>query len=116
MTTTFESRLGTYPTEGVKAPCAGSTSTNNTLTGLQGYDANDRVLVRGQTDTTENGVYTASSSVWRRASDFKDGQDVANGQLVLDAGAVPPVLYLVELTGDYVAGTSAVTFAAAITA
>lgn len=116
MTTTFQSRLGTYPTEGIKAPCVASTTVNNTLIGLQTFEANDRVLVRSQTDPLENGIYNVSSSEWSRASDFNTSEDVANGQLVLDSGPATPVLYVTVFTGDYSPGVTSVTFEPAITA
>src|SRR5699024_7377246 len=54
-----------------------SSSSNITLSGLQTIDgytlqANDRVLVMGQTDASENGIYDAKSGSWVRSSDFDE--------------------------------------------
>lgn len=114
MTTTFESRLGTFPSEAVKAPCVASTATNNALTGLQTFAAGDRVLVRSQTDPIANGIYNVGVGTWTRASDFDSAQDVANGQLVLDSDPSPAIIYMVTVTGAYTPDTTAVTFAAVI--
>lgn len=39
----------------------------------------DRVLVKDQTDATENGIYVASSGAWKRADDFNSNADVSPG-------------------------------------
>ena len=44
--------------------------------------ANDRVLVRAQSDTTENGIYIADTGTWRRAADFSGNRDVRKGTRV----------------------------------
>lgn len=72
----------------VKAPVRVATTANITLNGLQTVDgvvlvAGDRVLVRAQTDTAENGVYDASTSDWARSLDFNGSGDVVNGSLVV---------------------------------
>lgn len=57
-----------------KQPCAVATLTNITLSGLQlidGYTtlAGDRVLVKDQGTTANNGIYIASAGPWSRAED-----------------------------------------------
>ena len=103
-----------------------SSTTNGPLT-LEGYTAqlNDRILVLGQTDQTQNGVYyitqvgVASVSPWilTRATDGnKYTLDSATG---LDTGAYFLVTqgsdageaYVLNTTGTIVFGTTNLTFA-----
>jgi len=63
-----------------------STTENITLSGLLVIDGitlleNDRVLVKNQTDLTQNGLYTASSVAWVRSEDADNnpGSEVNNG-------------------------------------
>jgi len=88
MTSQTDRRNGITGNLGIKAPCRCATTANITLSGLQTIDgitvvANDRVLVKDQTDTTQNGVYNASSSTWQRALDFDGVNDVVSGTLVV---------------------------------
>jgi len=113
MATTHTSRTGTFPEEGVKAPCVVSSSTNITLSGEQTIGStavvsDDRVLVRGQTDTSENGVWVVSTGAWSRPSDWENASDVVSGVVVLDAAN--SMMYQAVFTGDFVAGTTQVTF------
>jgi hypothetical protein len=57
-----------------KQPCAVATLANITLSGLQTIDgyttlAGDRVLVKNQTNSPDNGIYVAASGTWSRALD-----------------------------------------------
>ena len=71
-----------------KTPTAAATTGNITLSGAQTIDGvsvsdGDRVLVKDQTDPTQNGVYVASSSgAWTRASDAASNQQMPAGVLV----------------------------------
>lgn len=72
---------------GAKAPVRAATTANITLSGLQTIDGvalaeDDRVLVKDQTDTTEVGVYSASTGPWTRVSDFDGSYDVVKGTLI----------------------------------
>ena len=58
----------------IKAECQVATTGNITLFGLQTIDgyttlANDRVLVKNQTTSAQNGIYVASTGAWARSSD-----------------------------------------------
>lgn len=75
----------------IKAPVKAITQSNISLSGLgvqaggswtEALTAGDRVLVKDQTDAKENGVYTAFTSEWRRASDFNGYRDVVKGTSV----------------------------------
>jgi len=58
----------------IKAECQVASTGNLTLSGLQTIDgyttlANDRVLVKNQSTSSQNGIYVASSGAWSRSSD-----------------------------------------------
>lgn len=85
--TNTDLKKGVVGNLGAKAPCRVCTTANIDLEGLQTINGitveeNDRVLVRLQTDLTENGIYIASSSAWERAVDFDDSLDGVPGSLV----------------------------------
>jgi len=85
---------GLKPKQAVK--CA--TTGDITLSGLQTIDtyttlAGDRVLVKNQTNTAENGIYIAASGTWTRSSDMDVWSEVPgsytvalNGSTNLDTG------------------------------
>lgn len=68
--------------------CSIATTENITLSGLSSViDGNSvlnnyRVLVKNQTDPTENGIYVASSGAWTRASDFDSSSEIVYGKQV----------------------------------
>jgi len=75
-----------------KAAVLVATTGNSGLSGLTTIDGvtlsnGDRVLVKDNTDASENGIYIASASTWTRATDF-DGNP--NGEV--SAGNIIPVL------------------------
>lgn len=72
----------------VKAPVRAATTASITLSGLQTVDGvalaeGDRVLVKDQTATTENGIYDASTGSWQRSKDFDGANDFVQGTMVL---------------------------------
>jgi hypothetical protein len=79
---------------GVKMPVRCATTANITLSGFQTIDGvaiastddanglNTRVLVKDQTDTTQNGVYHVQAGVWERAKDFDGNTDFVKGTLL----------------------------------
>lgn len=88
MASDLTARLGgARSTLAYKAPCRVGAVSNISLTGTQTIDgvavvAEDRVLVMGQTDQTENGVYTVKATAWQRARDFDGTGDVVTGTRV----------------------------------
>lgn len=118
MPSTSTDRLtGLTTSVAVKAPCVAAAAANITLSGLQTIDGvtlaeDDRVLVKGQTDTTENGVYNASSGTWARTADCDGTLDMRNGTLVYVTGGstYSGVYKAVAATADITPGTTAVTF------
>jgi uncharacterized cupin superfamily protein len=118
MTSVTTNRLGQAPEEGVKAPVTVATIANLTLTGLpiiSGYQlvARDRVLVKSQTDGTENGIYIAAAGAWSRSNDWNKNNDIINGQLVVDANS--GLLYRTNFSGTFAINTTSTTFIVADT-
>jgi len=101
-----------------KAPVRVATTANITLSGTQTIDgvavvADDRVLVKDQTDDTENGIYIASASAWSRSKDFDSSRDVTEGTIVyvLYGTVSTRVYYSLTTTDDPIDfGTSSITF------
>lgn len=92
MTTSQQSRLGFAPEEGMKAPVVTISSGQETLFDIGQSIAGvviadlDRVAINAQTDPLENGIYKArGGKSWERSTDFNNGEDVINGQLMTDA-------------------------------
>lgn len=113
MTTSFNSRLGTAPEEATKAPCVASTTANITLSGEQTIDtvavvAGNRVLVRNQTDASENGIYDVTVGAWTRSTDWNNADDVISGQLVPDANSL--IIYQSSFAGIFILGNTEVNF------
>lgn len=105
-----------------KAPVRVATTANITLSGEQTIDgiavvANDRVLVKDQTDAKENGIYIASASAWARSADFDGSRDVTEGTLfmVLYGSTSAGFLYKLTTTTDPVDfGVDDITFSIAL--
>lgn len=100
-----------------KAACRVATTANITLSGVQTINgvavvAEDRVLVKNQTDTTENGIYDVSAGSWTRAKDFDGSRDVILGTLVytLKGDSGSPEYYYLSYSGDIEFDTTALTF------
>jgi len=79
---------GLSPKQAVK--CA--TTANITLSGLQTIDtyttlAGDRVLVKNQTNTAENGIYIAGSGAWTRSTDMDVWSEVPGAYTVILYGS-----------------------------
>ena len=73
---------------GPKAACQCATTTNITLSGLQTIDgyttlAGDRVLVKNQTSSANNGIYIASTGSWTRSSDMNTWSEVPGAYTVI---------------------------------
>lgn len=74
-----------------KKPCRAASTENLFLSGYQTIDgvnfdvtaeaagSNMRVLVKDQTDPTQNGIYLANSGLWTREKDFDGNTDFVKG-------------------------------------
>lgn len=101
----------------IKAPCRVTTTGAVTLSGLQTIDgevlvSGDRVLVKDQASSVDNGIYVASETSWSRALDFDGSRDAVNGTLVMvTEGSDPGRVWRVDATDDpIVFGTSDIDF------
>lgn len=70
-----------------------ATTANITLSGTQTIDgggvvAGDRVLVKNQTTTSQNGVYTVAAGAWPRATDFDASAEVPGATVPVSYGTV----------------------------
>lgn len=117
MPATATDRLaGLVTSVAVKPPCAAVTSFDIPLTGLftvsgVALEEGDRVLVRAQSDATENGIYNASTSDWTRALDFDGARDVVCGTLVLVRNSIADgAMYEVTTPDEIVIDDSLITF------
>lgn len=117
MATAQEDRFSNSPGSGVKPPVRVATTANITLNAAQTIDsvsivAGDRVLVKDQTDGTENGIYEAAAGDWSRVADYNASSDVVAGMLIPAAaeGAAGAGIYQVTFTGAFVLGTTDPTF------
>lgn len=77
---------------GPKAACQVGTTVNISLTGLQTIDtyttlAGDRVLVKNQSTSSQNGIYIASASAWTRSTDMDVWSEVPGAYTVLLNGS-----------------------------
>ena len=73
---------------GPKAACQVATTVNISLTGLQTIDgyttlSGDRVLVKNQSNSAQNGIYLASASAWTRSSDMDVWSEVSGAYTVI---------------------------------
>jgi len=115
----IDTRLdGVAASLGLKPPCRVSSTGNLTLSSTQVIDGvavttGDRVLVRAQTSTSENGIYEVRSSAWARVTDFNSTWDCARGTLVLvttGTSLARPGLFYVSSTGINIPGSSFISF------
>jgi hypothetical protein len=86
-TLTLENLPDAWPKRAVKA----ATTANITLSAPQTIDgisivAGDRVLVKDQTTTSQNGIYVAAAGAWARAADADTASEIAGGMVNVDQG------------------------------
>lgn len=112
---------GLVGNSGMKVPVRVATTAAITLSGLQTIDgvtvvANDRVLVKDQSSSVNNGIYVADTGTWERAKDADGPYDFVNGTLVPVAAGSTYGGYVFKTAGtDPIdPGTDAMTFSQAL--
>lgn len=95
-----------------KDSCVVATTEDIVLAGQQGIDGRqildgNRVLVRAQTDPTQNGIYTCRSGPWERAEDSVQGMVSTNATTLIDDGnTFKGRLFRMTTLGAITVGTS----------
>lgn len=103
----------------IKGSVRVATTGNITLTNVQTIDginvlANDRVLVKNQSDGTQNGIYVVSATAWVRAADMAAGSSAAGAFVFVEEGttnADSGWVCTTNLGGPDTVGTDALAFA-----
>lgn len=115
--TVLDRITGLGPSVAIKAPCRLATTANIALlTGLLTVDGSvtaegDRILVKTQTDQTQNGIWIASVNDWARAADGDDSRDFVQGTKVyVFAGATQIGDYQCTTSGTISPGSSVINF------
>jgi hypothetical protein len=113
-----------------KTSCKVATSTNissftaapNSIDGYT-FSVGDRVLVKSQNNSAENGIYvvesvgTGSNGRWSRAGDFRDNKGITNGAITfIERGTeANTFFFLGGLTSSVTVGSTALTFNSLVT-
>jgi hypothetical protein len=91
-------------------------NTNDTLSGLAARDGitpivGDRVLARGQTTASQNGVYVAAAGAWARATDADATAELTPGAFwfVEEGTTYGKTQWRIENTGSITVGTTSIT-------
>ena len=94
-----------------------ATTGNITLSGTQTIDgvsvaADERVLVKDQTDASENGIYDCKSGAWARSSDFDSNTEVTSGAFTfVEQGTVnADAGFVLTTDGSITVGTTDLAF------
>ena len=98
-----------------KDACKAGTLTNITLSGLQTIDgysvlAGNRVLVKNQTATADNGIYVASASAWTRATDMDVWAEVPGAYTVVLNGSQANTAWVSTSADTGTIGVTPITF------
>lgn len=117
MPSTADDRIdGLTTSVAIKAPCVVATTAAITLAGEQtiagiALVTGDRVLVKDQANTVDNGIYVVNTNPWVRSRDFDGARDAVQGTLVLVYGATAVgSLYRLTTANPVNFGVSPITF------
>ena len=103
----------------MKAPVVRETNVNQVLSGDPGvidghtWADNERILLRGQTDATENGIWQVNlTSAWQRAPDFDGTRDVTQNTVIISGSSAEPTMWRLSSpsSGVIIIGTTAIGF------
>lgn len=106
---------------GVKVPVRVATTAAITLSGEQTIDGiacvtDDRVLVKNQASSVNNGIYVVDTGTWSRSADCDGSYDLVSGSLVavVSGSTNAATMWQLTTTGTITIGTSALTWAQAL--
>ena len=118
---TQDRRYGIVGSVAFKAPVTAASTGNLTLSGTQTVNtvvlaSGDRVLVKNQTDSTENGIYDVDTSSWTRSYDFNGNYDIKRGTLVYvtQGSSVGKGIWTVTAADPITIDTDNITFASVL--
>jgi hypothetical protein len=100
-----------------KDTCRLASTAQTTLSGLAAIDGvtpgvGDRILLKNQTAPAENGIWTAQSGAWTRASDFVVSGDVLNAAVFVSEGTVnADTAWVMTTNAPITVGTTPLTWA-----
>jgi hypothetical protein len=97
------------------SPVRAATTASITLSGEQTIDTisvvgGDRVLVKNQSTTSQNGIYVVSAGAWTRATDNDEPAEFESIAVLVTTGAVNAETRWTQIEDVTVVGTSSVTF------
>lgn len=73
--------------------------------------ADDRVLLTGQTDETENGIWVVKAGAWERATDMDTGQSPVGAIIgVIEGNVYTGQVWFCDSTSGTIVGTDNITF------
>lgn len=122
--TTTDRRFGAAGSLAIKAPVIAATTANITLSGEQTIDSvavkavnlagiPDRVLVKNQTDATQNGIYDVATGSWTRSPDSDGNRDWTQGTVVevVSGSTQSASFWALSTAAPITIGSSSLTFA-----
>lgn len=113
--------LATTNGTSIKSSVRAASTGNLTLSGTQTVDgialvAGDRVLVKNQTTTANNGVYVVATGAWVRATDADSSAKITGAVVPVMLGTVNSNSIWINTTINVTLGTTTVTFATVLKA
>jgi hypothetical protein len=94
---------------------AGTLSSNITLSGAQSIDgvsvvAGNRVLVKNQTDQSQNGIYVAATGAWSRAPDADTWDELVSALVFIESGSQAGTAWYCPIQPGGTLGTTSITW------